>query len=40
MSKTFLEILAYKAKFLIIPLKNSYLYYCGLLLDSYQMVTF
>ena len=40
MFKTFLEILAYKAKFLIVPLKNSYLYYHKLLPDSYRTVTF
>ena len=40
MFKTFLKILAYKAKFLITPLKNSYLYYYRLLLDYYWTVTF
>ena len=35
MSKTFLEIIGYKAKFLIAPLKNGYLYYRRLLLNSY-----
>ena len=36
--KAFLDILVYKAKFRVVPLKNGYLYHLRPLLDGYFSV--